>query len=240
MSESYHDALSLLSSTRLVVAIAAAGSANGRIVDALRAAREGLSPTLAVEYGHVGGLSHQADETWLLRAELGEYVAPVLLTLPFQLLGYFMGVARGRNPDTLATDRLSNARAWLTAFPLGTHWTQRRRLKRLWQSPKGRMTRVNIMCGRRGGGGIELVDPPLGSLQAASAAPAKNGSSHDCRYDRCSMRLLTAEVDSQIAGCLRTSAHGPGIWPPVIELRQRLRIVVDASPAVFETVSGRP
>ena len=74
-----------------------------------------------MEYGNVGGLASNADETWCLRAELGEYVAPVLITLPFQLLGYFMGVVRGRNPDTLATDRLSNARAWLTAFPLGTH-----------------------------------------------------------------------------------------------------------------------
>ncbi len=117
----HHDALSLLSPTRLVVAIAAQGAANGRIVDALRAAKEGLGPTLAVEYGNVGGLASHADETWRLRAELGEYVAPVLITLPFQLLGYFMGVVRGRNPDTLATDRMSNARAWLTAFPVGTH-----------------------------------------------------------------------------------------------------------------------
>ena len=117
----HHDALSLLSPARLVVGIAAEGAANERIVDALRAAREGLSPTLAVEYGDVGGLARYADETWSVRAGLGEYVAPVLLTLPFQLLGYFMGVVRGRNPDTLATDRVSNARAWLTAFPLGTH-----------------------------------------------------------------------------------------------------------------------
>jgi len=117
----HHDALSLLSPTRLVVAIAADGVANKRVVDVLRAAKEGLSPTLAVEYGAVGGLAPHADETWRLRAELGEYVAPVLVTLPFQLLGYFMGVVRGRNPDTLATDHISNARAWLTAFPLGTH-----------------------------------------------------------------------------------------------------------------------
>jgi len=117
----HHDALSLLSPARLVVAIAAEGAANRRIVDVLRAAKEGLSPTLAVEYGDVGGLAPYANETWHLSGAVGEYVAPVLLTLPFQLLGYFMGVARGRNPDTLATERLSNARAWLTAFPLGTH-----------------------------------------------------------------------------------------------------------------------
>ena len=117
----HHDALSLLSPARLVATIAAAGAANERIVDVLRAAKEGLSPTLAVEYGEVGGLAPYADETWQLSGAVGEYVAPVLLTLPFQLLGYFMGVARGRNPDTLATEHVSNARAWLTAFPLGTH-----------------------------------------------------------------------------------------------------------------------
>ncbi len=117
----HHDALSLLSATRLVAAIAAAGEANGRVRDALRAARAAGSPTLAVEYGSVGGLSDVADEAWHLEGEFDEYVAPILLTLPFQLLGYHMGVVRGRNPDTLATEHEGNARAWLTAFPLGTH-----------------------------------------------------------------------------------------------------------------------
>ncbi len=117
----HHDALSLVRPTRLVAAIAAGGEANGRIVDVLRAARAGGAPTLAIEYGSTGGLSPFADETWHLQGEVDEYIAPVLLTLPFQLLGYFMGVVRGRNPDTLATDTESNTRAWLTAFPLGTH-----------------------------------------------------------------------------------------------------------------------
>jgi glucosamine--fructose-6-phosphate aminotransferase (isomerizing) len=117
----HHDALSLVRSTRLVVAIAAGGSANRRIRDVLRAARAGDAPTLAIEYGSIGGLDQLADEVWHLQGDVEEYVAPVLLTLPFQLLGYFMGVARGINPDTLATDHESNSRAWLTAFPLGTH-----------------------------------------------------------------------------------------------------------------------
>src|SRR5207245_11539898 len=107
----HHDALSLLSPTRLVVAIAADGVANKRIVDVLRAAKEGLSPTLAVEYGAVGGLAPHADETWRLRAELGEYVAPVLVTLPFQLLGHFMGVVRRRNPATPPTCQITTASA---------------------------------------------------------------------------------------------------------------------------------
>jgi glucosamine--fructose-6-phosphate aminotransferase (isomerizing) len=117
----HHDALSLLRPTRLVGTIAAEGDANRRVIDVLRAARAGESPTLAIEYGSNGGLEPFADEVWHLQGDVGEYVAPVLLTLPFQLLGYFMGVARGHNPDTLATDHESNARAWLTSFPLGTH-----------------------------------------------------------------------------------------------------------------------
>jgi hypothetical protein len=36
-------------------------------------------------------------------------------------LGYYLGVERGFNPDTLRSDYLPNARAWLVAFPLGTH-----------------------------------------------------------------------------------------------------------------------
>jgi hypothetical protein len=43
------------------------------------------------------------------------------MTIVFQLLGYYLGVERGYNPDTLRTDHLPNARAWLTSFPLGTH-----------------------------------------------------------------------------------------------------------------------
>ena len=117
----HHDALSLLSRDRLVVAIAAEGAANARVADVLRAARAAETPTLAVEYGGAGGLASLADEAWRLEGDIEEYVAPVLLTLPFQLLGYFMGVVRGRNPDTLATDNEANVRAWLTSFPLGTH-----------------------------------------------------------------------------------------------------------------------
>ena len=117
----HHDALSLLTPERLVVAIAASGHANARIGDALRAAKAGGAPTLGVEYGQAGGLAGLADEVWHLQGDVDEYVAPVLLTLPFQLLGYSMGVARGRNPDTLATDNEANVRAWLTSFPLGTH-----------------------------------------------------------------------------------------------------------------------
>ena len=46
---------------------------------------------------------------------------PPLAAIAFQLLGYFLGVQRGYDPDALRTDDLDHARAWLTAFPFGSH-----------------------------------------------------------------------------------------------------------------------
>ncbi|MDQ2965353.1 MAG: SIS domain-containing protein [Chloroflexota bacterium] len=120
----HHGALSLVSPDRVVVAIEAAGAANGRVVDVLRAAREAGSPTVAVLWsgGPAGAdLAGAADHRVVLTGSLPELVAPIPMTLVFQLLGYYLGVERGYNPDTLRTDHLPNARAWLTAFPLGTH-----------------------------------------------------------------------------------------------------------------------
>jgi hypothetical protein len=52
---------------------------------------------------------------------LDELLTPIPLTLVFQLFGYYRGVARGYNPDTLRTDHRPNAKAWITAFPIGKH-----------------------------------------------------------------------------------------------------------------------
>lgn len=120
----HHDSLSVLAPDRVVVAIEAQGGANDRIVDALRAAREGRSPTIAVTWTGdptAAALAAAADHHLALGGELPELVSPVPMTLVFQLLGYHLAVARGRNPDTLMTDHEPNTRAWLTSFPLGTH-----------------------------------------------------------------------------------------------------------------------
>lgn len=120
----HHDALSQLAPERGVVAIEAAGAANDRVVDAVRAAREGRSPTVALTWSGGAGadeLARHADSRLDLDPAVGELVAPVPMTVVFQLLGYFLGVERGYNPDTLRTDAEPNARAWLTSFPLGTH-----------------------------------------------------------------------------------------------------------------------
>ena len=120
----HHDALSLVAPARVVIGIEAAGSANERVVDALRAAREGESPTIAVTWSGGAGVSdlaQVADAQIAIAGGLPEIIAPIPMTLVFQLLGYYLGVERGFNPDTLRTDHLPNARAWLTSFPLGTH-----------------------------------------------------------------------------------------------------------------------
>lgn len=120
----HHDALSLVAPSRVVMAVEAHGDANDRVVDAVRASHEGESPTIAVTWS--GGprareLAQAADAEVRVPGSLPEIIAPISMTLVFQLMGYYLGVERGFNPDTLRTDHLPNARAWLTSFPLGTH-----------------------------------------------------------------------------------------------------------------------
>jgi glutamine---fructose-6-phosphate transaminase (isomerizing) len=120
----HHDALSLVSPERVVVAIEAEGSANERVVDVLRAAVQAQSPTLAVTWTDGAGadrLAEAARHRIRLTPDVPEIVVPIPMTLVFQLLGYYLGVERGFNPDTLRTDNEPNTRAWLTSFPLGTH-----------------------------------------------------------------------------------------------------------------------
>lgn len=119
--EFHHDALALVGPDKVVIAIEAGRPANDRLVDALRAAREAGSPTLAVLWSGDSDLARHADDHLQLHGVLPELITPIPLTLPFQLFGYYLGVERGYNPDTLRTDHWPNARAWLTSFPLGTH-----------------------------------------------------------------------------------------------------------------------
>ena len=119
----HHDALSIVGPTRVVVAVEAAGAANERVVDVVRAAKEAGSPTLAVTWSggpELAALAAAADEADRAGVPAGDRGA-IPMTLVFQLLGYYLGVERGYNPDTLRTDHEPNTRAWLTSFPLGTH-----------------------------------------------------------------------------------------------------------------------
>jgi glucosamine--fructose-6-phosphate aminotransferase (isomerizing) len=120
----HHDALSVVGPSRLVIGIEIGGDGNERMEDVLMAANEAGSPTIAVTWSGTAGadaLARIADHEIRLSGGLPELLVPIAMTPVFQLLGYYLGVERGFNPDTLRTDHLPNARAWLTAFPLGTH-----------------------------------------------------------------------------------------------------------------------
>ena len=79
------------------------------------------APCLALVVEGDGTIAPAANFVIALPDPLDELVMPSLATIAFQLLGYYLGAQRGHNPDALRTDDLAHARAWLTAFPFGTH-----------------------------------------------------------------------------------------------------------------------
>lgn len=119
--EYVHDAIALLGPEMTTIPIAPPGPSYTRLYDCARTARAARSPVLAVVAEGDAHIARTADHVIPLPAELPEILWPILATILFQLLGYHLGVRRGYNPDTLRTDDLDHARAWLTAFPLGTH-----------------------------------------------------------------------------------------------------------------------
>jgi glucosamine--fructose-6-phosphate aminotransferase (isomerizing) len=117
----HHDVISILGPTNCTFAIAGNPDTNPRITDCLDVARTAESTTIAVIFERNDSLASHADHVVRLEGGLDELLTPIPLTLVFQLFGYYRGVARGFNPDTLRTDHWPNAKAWITAFPIGTH-----------------------------------------------------------------------------------------------------------------------
>jgi len=117
----HHDAISILGPTNCTFGIAGNQATNPRIADCLDVARAADSGTIAVVFEGNDSLASHAEDVIRLQGGLDELLTPIPLTLVFQLFGYYRGVARGFNPDTLRTDYWPNAKAWITAFPLGTH-----------------------------------------------------------------------------------------------------------------------
>jgi glucosamine--fructose-6-phosphate aminotransferase (isomerizing) len=116
-----HDAIALLSPEVTTVVIAPPGKSYQRLHDSLRTGKAAGSRGLAVVVEGDGTISRDADFVVSVPGGLDEMLFPPLATIVFQLLGYYLGIERGYNPDTLRTDNLDHARAWLTSFPLGTH-----------------------------------------------------------------------------------------------------------------------
>jgi len=117
----HHDVISILGPTNCTIAIAGNEATNPRIADCLDVARAAESGTVAVVFGGNDSLASHAEHVIRLEGGIDELLTPIPLTLVFQLFGYYRGVARGFNPDTLRTDHWPNAKAWITAFPIGTH-----------------------------------------------------------------------------------------------------------------------
>ena len=120
-AEYTHNAIPLLSDEVATVVIAPPGKAYARLDDAMRTARAARSPSLALVVEGDDGIAPGATFVIAVPGPLGEMLMPPLAAIAFQLLGYYLGAERGYNPDTLRTDDLDHARAWLTAFPFGSH-----------------------------------------------------------------------------------------------------------------------
>jgi glucosamine--fructose-6-phosphate aminotransferase (isomerizing) len=116
-----HDAIALLSPQVTTVVLAPPGPSYQRLHDCLRTGRAAGSRGLALVNADDHAIAADADFTIRLPASVEEVFFPPLATIFAQTLGYYLGVERGFNPDTLRTDDLGHALAWLTSFPLGSH-----------------------------------------------------------------------------------------------------------------------
>ena len=120
-AEYLHNAIPLLSDQVATVSIGPPGKSYKRLHDVVRTARVARSSNLAVVVEGDEVLAPDADFVIAVPGPIGELLMPPLAAIVFQLLGYYLGAERGYNPDALRTDDLDHARAWLTAFPFGSH-----------------------------------------------------------------------------------------------------------------------
>jgi glucosamine--fructose-6-phosphate aminotransferase (isomerizing) len=118
----HHGIISVLDPKHCTIAISAErDSTNARIVDCLRVSKAAGTATIAVVFRDNDPLITFADDVVRFSGGVDEILTPIPVTLFPQMFGYYRGVARGYNPDTLRTDHWPNAKAWLTAFPPGDH-----------------------------------------------------------------------------------------------------------------------
>lgn len=120
-AEYAHNAIPVLSETIASVVIAPYGKSYGRLHDVVRTAQAARSPSLALVVEGDDAIASDATFVIAVPGPVGELLMPPLAVIAFQLLGYYLGAQRGYNPDSLRTEDLDHARAWLTAFPFGSH-----------------------------------------------------------------------------------------------------------------------
>lgn len=120
-AEYAHNAISLLSKDVGTVVVAPPGNSYARLHDVVRTARAAGSPSVALVVEGDDTMAPDATFVIAVPATVRELLMPPLAAITFQLIGYYLGAVRGFNPDALGTDDIDRARAWLTAFPFGSH-----------------------------------------------------------------------------------------------------------------------
>lgn len=115
-----HMAISLLAPDRTTLVIGPPGPSYDRLHSCVRTAKVAGSPTIGVVVENDNRIAREAEDV-IVVPPVDEFLFPIIGTVVGQLFGYWLGVAKGVNPDTLGTDQLSHAKAWLTAFPFGAH-----------------------------------------------------------------------------------------------------------------------
>lgn len=116
-----HGAIGLSDEEIVTVFIGSSGQSYERMIDAVKVSNLCGSPTISFVWEDDKQISQLTDDVFRIPGKINEVISPLLFVLPAQLLAYYSGVQKGLNPDCQRSNMPRYARAWLQAFPLGTH-----------------------------------------------------------------------------------------------------------------------
>lgn len=116
-----HGVIGLSDEEIVTVFFGSPGKSYERMIDAVKVSNLCKSPTISIVWEDDKQISKITDDTFRMPGKIDEVISPLLFILPAQLLAYYSGVLKGLNPDCQRSNIPRYARAWLQAFPLGTH-----------------------------------------------------------------------------------------------------------------------
>lgn len=116
-----HGVIGLSDEEIVTVFFGSPGKSYERMIDAVKVSNLCKSPTISFVWEDDKQISKLTDDTFRIPGKIDEVISPLLFILPAQLLAYYSGVLKGLNPDCQRSNIPRYARAWLQAFPLGTH-----------------------------------------------------------------------------------------------------------------------
>jgi len=116
-----HGVIGLSNEEIVTVFFGSPGRSYERMTDAVKVSNLCGSPTISFVWEDDKQVSKLTDDVFRIPGKIDEVISPLLFILPAQLLAYYSGVLKGLNPDCQRSNIPRYARAWLQAFPLGTH-----------------------------------------------------------------------------------------------------------------------